>query len=222
MYEGVARNGTFFAVKEVNLADEGKLGRQAVKQLEREIALLSDIQHPNIVQYLGTERTEDKLYIFLELLNKGSLANLYRKYGLFYEQIKAYTEQILTGLKYLHDRKIIHRDIKCANILVDTNGVVKLADFGMAKQVEKFGFAKSFVGSAHWMAPEVVDPKQQYNFAADIWSLGCTVSEMATEGPTFGELEFIAVSWKIGRGEAPLIPDDLEDDRRIPLPSVCK
>jgi serine/threonine protein kinase len=212
VYEGVGSNGTFFAVKEVSLSDQGRSGKQAIRQLEQEIALLSEIQHANIVQYLGTERDDEKLYIFLELVSKGSLAHVYNKYEFFYEQVRAYTKQILSGLKYLHDRKIIHRDIKCANILVDSSGVVKLADFGMAKQTDKLGLLKSFMGSAHWMAPEVVNPKRSYNLMADIWSLGCTVLEMAIGKPPFGELEAHGVLWKVGHGEGPPIPDDLPED----------
>ena len=212
VYEGVGNNGTFFAVKEVSLVDQGRSGKQAIRQLEQEIALLSEIQHPNIVQYLGTERDNEKLYIFLELVSKGSLAHVYQKYEFFYEQVRSYTKQILSGLKYLHDRKIIHRDIKCANILVDASGVVKLADFGMAKQTDKLGLLKSFMGSAHWMAPEVVNPKRSYNLMADIWSLGCTVLEMAIGKPPFGEMEAHGVLWRVGHGEGPPIPDDIEDD----------
>ncbi|KAG0583810.1 hypothetical protein M758_3G164500 [Ceratodon purpureus] len=212
VYEGVGSNGTFFAVKEVSLSDQGRSGKQAIRQLEQEIAVLSEIQHPNIVQYLGTERDDEKLYIFLELVSKGSLAHVYNKYELFIEQVRSYTKQILSGLKYLHDRKIIHRDIKCANILVDASGVVKLADFGMAKQTDKLGLLKSFMGSAHWMAPEVVNPKRSYNLMADIWSLGCTVLEMAIGKPPFGELEAHGVLWKVGHGEGPPIPEDLPED----------
>lgn len=215
VYEGVGSNGMFFAVKEVSLVEEGKAGKQAIRQLEQEIALLSEIQHPNIVQYLGTERDDEKLYIFLELVSKGSLAHLYEKYEFFYDQVRLYTKQILLGLKYLHDRKIIHRDIKCANILVDASGTVKLADFGMAKQTDKLGMLKSFLGSAHWMAPEVVRggaAGRSYNLKADIWSLGCTVLEMATGNPPYGEMESHVVLFRVGSGEAPTIPDEFDED----------
>jgi len=76
-----------------------------------------------------------KTYIFLELVTQGSLASLYQKYCLQDTHASAYTRQILNGLTYLHQRKIVHRDIKCANILVHANGSVKLADFGLAKEV---------------------------------------------------------------------------------------
>lgn len=114
VYEGFGNDGSFFAVKEVSVSDEGRFGKQAIKQMEQEIALLSKIQHPNIVASLGTERDNETLYIFLELASKGSLARVYEKYELSEDQVREYTKQILSGLKYLHDRKIIHRDIKCS------------------------------------------------------------------------------------------------------------
>jgi mitogen-activated protein kinase kinase kinase 1 len=210
VYEAVGDNGCFFAVKEVSLSEQDSQAKQAIMQLEQEITLLRKFQHDNIVQYLGTQMEVDKLYIFLELVSKGSLASLYRKYGvMFPDQVRTYTQQILRGLKYLHDRHIVHRDIKCANILVDVNGVVKLADFGMAKQVAKLDMLKSCKGSAYWMAPEVIDPTKSYNVAADIWSLGCTVLEMATGSPPFGDLEWLRVLWTVGHGEVPPIPEDL-------------
>ncbi|KAK2983712.1 hypothetical protein RJ640_002239 [Escallonia rubra] len=147
-------DGFFFAMKEVSLLDQGDQGRQSIYQLEQEIALLSQFEHENIVQYYGTDKDDAKLYIFLELVTKGSLLSLYRKYTLRDSQVSAYTRQILHGLKYLHDRDVVHRDIKCANILVDANGSVKLADFGLAKAT-KLNDVKSCKGTAFWMAPEV-------------------------------------------------------------------
>ncbi|KAA8545390.1 hypothetical protein F0562_020174 [Nyssa sinensis] len=190
VYECFTDDGFFFAVKEVSLLDQGTQGKQSIYQLEQEISLLSQFEHENIVQYLGTEKDNDKLYIFLELVTKGSLANLYQKHHLQDTHVSAYTRQILSGLKYLHDQHVVHRDIKCANILVDTTGSVKLADFGLAKAT-KMNDAKSFKGTAFWMAPEVVNQKKTgYGLAADIWSLGCTVLEMLTRHVPYFPLEW--------------------------------
>lgn len=95
--------------------------------------------------------------------------------------MKSYTKQILDGLVYLHSRKIIHRDVKGANILVDTRGTVKLADFGAAKRIEGLfsqtnkSHQHSLKGTVLWMAPEVIRQTAGYGRACDIWSLGCTV-----------------------------------------------
>ncbi|KAL0391706.1 UNVERIFIED_CONTAM: Mitogen-activated protein kinase kinase kinase [Sesamum radiatum] len=212
VYEGIANDGFFFAVKEVSLLDQGDEGKQRIVQLEQEIALLSQFQHENIVRYYGTNKDESHLYIFLELVTKGSLLSLYQKYELRVPQVSAYTRQILHGLKYLHDRGVIHRDIKCANILVHTNGLVKLADFGLAKAT-KLNDVNSCKGTAFWMAPEVVR-SQWYGPAADIWSLGCTVLEMLTRRFPYSHLECMAALFRIGKGERPLIPDSLSSDAR--------
>jgi mitogen-activated protein kinase kinase kinase 1 len=214
VYEGIADGGFFVAVKEVSLLDQGELGRQSIFQLEQEIALLSQFQHENIVQYYGTDKDESNLYIFLELVTKGSLLNLYQKYHLQDSTVSSYTRQILHGLKYLHERNVVHRDIKCANILVDANGSVKLADFGLAK-VTKLNDVKSCKGTPFWMAPEVVKRHSQgYGLAADIWSLGCTVLEMLTRQIPYSDLESMQALFRIGKGVPPLVPDSLSADAR--------
>ncbi|KAL2467523.1 mitogen-activated protein kinase kinase kinase 1-like [Forsythia ovata] len=212
VYEGIADDGFFFAVKEVSLLDQGDEGKQRILQLEQEIALLSQFEHENIVQYYGTEKAESHLYIFLELVNKGSLMSLYQKYNLRDSQVSAYTRQILHGLKYLHERNVVHRDIKCANILVDANGLVKLADFGLAKAT-KLNDVKSCKGTPFWMAPEVVRCLG-YGLAADIWSLGCTVLEMLTRSFPYSNMEPMSALYRIGRGGLPPIPESLSSDAR--------
>ncbi|XP_039059388.1 mitogen-activated protein kinase kinase kinase 1-like [Hibiscus syriacus] len=214
VYEGISEDGFFFAVKEVSLLDQGSQGKQSLIQLEQEIALLSQFEHENIVQYYGTDKDQSNLYIFLELVTKGSLLDLYQRYHLKDSQVSAYTRQILHGLKYLHDRNVVHRDVKCANILVDANGSVKLADFGLAKATT-LNDVKSCKGTAFWMAPEVVNGKGQgYGIPADIWSLGCTVLEMLTRHIPYHPLEWMQALFRIGKGEPPPIPDSLSKDAR--------
>ncbi|KAK2442314.1 mitogen-activated protein kinase kinase kinase [Trifolium repens] len=214
VYEGISDDGIFFAVKEVSLLDQGDQGKQSVYQLEQEIALLSRFEHDNIVQYYGTEMDESKLYIFIELVTKGSLRNLYQRYTLRDSQVSAYTRQILHGLKYLHDQNVVHRDIKCANILVHASGSVKLADFGLAKAT-KLNDVKSCKGTAFWMAPEVVKGKNKgYGLPADVWSLGCTVLEMLTGEIPYSNLECMQAIFRIGKGEPPPIPDTLSRDAK--------
>ncbi|XP_070663487.1 uncharacterized protein [Malus domestica] len=109
VYEGLTDDGIFFAVKEVSLLDQGSQGKQSVIQLEQEISLLSQFEHDNIVRYLGTHKDETKIYIFLELVTKGTLAKLYQNYNLNDSQVSGYTRQILRGLTYLHERGVVHR-----------------------------------------------------------------------------------------------------------------
>ncbi|XP_074273263.1 mitogen-activated protein kinase kinase kinase 1-like [Silene latifolia] len=214
VYEGISSEGFFFAMKEVSLLEQGSQGKQSIYQLEQEIELLSQFEHENIVRYLGTEKADSKLYIFLELVTQGSLASLYQKYHLRDSHVSAYTRQILMGLKYLHDRNVVHRDIKCANILVASNGTVKLADFGLAKAT-RLNDLKSCKGTAFWMAPEVIYHKSNgYGLAADIWSLGCTVLEMLTRHIPYYPLELPQALYRIWNGELPPIPEYLSTDAR--------
>lgn len=214
VYKAISSDGCFFAVKEVSLLGQDTKG-SAIFQLEQEIGLLSRFKHENIVRYLGTDKDESNLYIFLELVTQGSLATTYQKFHLRDSQVSKYTRQILQGLKYLHDRNIVHRDIKCANILVDSTGVVKLADFGLAKAT-KLNDLKSCKGTPFWMAPEVVVNKQGqgYGLAADIWSLGCTVLEMLTGHVPYHPLEPWQAMFKIGKQEPPPVPDTVSTDAR--------
>ncbi|KAG7552414.1 Protein kinase domain [Arabidopsis thaliana x Arabidopsis arenosa] len=215
VYEGISGDGDFFAVKEVSLLDQGSQAQECIQQLEGEIALLSQLQHQNIVRYRGTAKDGSNLYIFLELVTQGSLLKLYQRYQLRDSVVSLYTRQILDGLKYLHDKGFIHRDIKCANILVDANGAVKLADFGLAK-VSKFNDIKSCKGTPFWMAPEVINRKDNdgYGSPADIWSLGCTVLEMCTGKIPYSDLEPVQALFRIGRGTLPEVPDTLSLDAR--------
>ncbi|CAL9232034.1 unnamed protein product [Arabidopsis halleri] len=212
VYEAISEDGVFFSVEEVSLLDQGSQAQECIQQLEGEIALLSQLEHRNILRYRGTDKDGSNLYIFLELV-KGSLLKLYQRYQLRESVVSLYTKQILDGLKYLHDKGFIHRDIKCANILVDANGVVKLADFGLAK-VSKLNDSKSCKGTLFWMAPEVINPKGNddgYGSPADIWSLGCTVLEMCT-----GHIPYFSLTpvtqIRIERGTLPDIPDTLSLD----------
>nr|BAA09057.1 mitogen-activated protein kinase [Arabidopsis thaliana] len=216
VYEGISGDGDFFAVKEVSLLDQGSQAQECIQQLEGEIKLLSQLQHQNIVRYRGTAKDGSNLYIFLELVTQGSLLKLYQRYQLRDSVVSLYTRQILDGLKYLHDKGFIHRDIKCANILVDANGAVKLADFGLAK-VSKFNDIKSCKGTPFWMAPEVINRKDSdgYGSPADIWSLGCTVLEMCTGQIPYSDLEPVQALFRIGRGTLPEVPDTLSLDARL-------
>ncbi|XP_062219849.1 mitogen-activated protein kinase kinase kinase YODA-like [Phragmites australis] len=206
--------GKMCAMKEVTLFSDDPKSKESAKQLGQEILLLSRLQHPNIVRYYGSETVDDKLYIYLEYVSGGSIHKLLQEYGQFGEQaIRSYTKQILLGLAYLHAKDTVHRDIKGPNILVDPNGRVKLADFGMAKHINGQQCPFSFKGSPYWMAPEVIKNSNGCNLAVDIWSLGCTVLEMATSKPPWSQYEGIAAMFKIGNGkELPPIPDHLSEE----------
>ncbi|KAM7272397.1 hypothetical protein ACFE04_027060 [Oxalis oulophora] len=209
-----SESGEMCAMKEVTLFADDAKSKESAKQLMQEINLLSRLRHPNIVQYYESEKIDDRLYIYLEYVSGGSIYKLLQEYGALGEAaLRSYTHQILSGLAFLHSKSTVHRDIKGANILVDPNGRVKLADFGMAKHITGQSCPLSFKGSPYWMAPEVIKNASGCNLAVDIWSLGCTVLEMATTKPPWSQYEGVAAMFKIGNSkELPVIPDNLSDE----------
>lgn len=209
-----SQSGEMCAMKEVTLFSDDAKSLESAKQLMQEVHLLSRLRHPNIVQYYGSETVDDKLYIYLEYVSGGSIHKLLQEYGQFGElAIRSYTQQILSGLAYLHAKNTLHRDIKGANILVDPNGRVKVADFGMAKHITGQYCPLSFKGSPYWMAPEVIKNSKECSLGVDIWSLGCTVLEMATTKPPWSQYEGVAAMFKIGNSkELPAIPDHLSNE----------
>ena len=154
-------NKIFMAVKRVPRTQLPSNERE-IEDLYKEIKLLSSLQHQNIVTYYGCKKLPRFLIIYMEYVDMGSLEDLFRQYGTFPEDVTAkYTEQILRGLDYLHSHSVMHRDIKPANILVDTKGIIKISDFGSARNITPSA-ARSFKGTLCYMAPEVTlkDSKQ--------------------------------------------------------------
>lgn len=211
-----SEGGHMCAIKEVRIVSDDQNSRESLKQLNQEINLLSQLSHPNVVRYYGSELAGDTLSVYLEYISGGSIHKLLQEYGPFKEPvIQNYTRQILCGLAYLHSRTTVHRDIKGANILVDPTGEIKLADFGMAKHMSSCHSVLSFKGSPYWMAPEVVMNKSGYSLAVDIWSLGCTILEMAMAKPPWSQYEGVAAIFKIGNSkDIPEIPDFLSSDAK--------
>lgn len=190
--------GRFMAVKKIplDLSHAPKAAEREITALLLEINTLKRLKHPRIVRYHGCIRQDidddPALLIFLEFMPSGSIKGVLDKFGAYGPGLaRKYTRQILEGLDYLHSQRIVHRDVKGANILIDVQGDAKLADFGACREMQELqstvtGGMKSIQGSIFWMAPEVM--KYKAGRRSDIWSLGCTVIEMLTAAPPWPNL----------------------------------
>ncbi|KAJ6370461.1 hypothetical protein OIU76_028693 [Salix suchowensis] len=180
--------------------------------LENEVVVLERLDHENIIQFYGTENGEEMLYIFLELVSHGTLEQAYKNCRFIESQVSHYTRQILQGLTYLHSCKVVvHGDLKCANILVTELRRIKLAEFGLSKSMEDHSQSLNLgLGSSYWMAPEVATLERVgYGFPSDIWSLGCTVTELSTR--KYPQYNAVSVELAIRSRKGPVVPDYLSD-----------
>ncbi|KAL1968784.1 hypothetical protein VTN77DRAFT_1145 [Rasamsonia byssochlamydoides] len=194
--------GETVAVKQIKLA---ALPKSELRVIMLEIDLLKNLDHPNIVKYHGFVKTPDTLNIILEYCENGSLHSIAKNFGRFPENLVAlYMSQVLNGLLYLHEQGVIHRDIKGANILTTKEGLVKLADFGVASRTT--GLREStVVGTPYWMAPEVIELSGATT-ASDIWSLGCTVIELLEGKPPYYKLQPLPALFRIVNDDHPPLP----------------
>ncbi|XP_031372332.1 MAP3K epsilon protein kinase 1-like isoform X2 [Punica granatum] len=213
VYKGLdLENGDFVAIKQVSLEN---IAQEDLNIIMQEIDLLKNLNHKNIVKYLGSLKTKTHLHIVLEYVENGSLANIIKpnKFGPFPESLVAvYIAQVLEGLVYLHEQGVIHRDIKGANILTTKEGLVKLADFGVATKLNEADVnTHSVVGTPYWMAPEVIE-MSGVCAASDIWSVGCTVIELLTCVPPYYDLQPMPALFRIVQDDHPPIPDSLSPD----------
>ncbi|KAL1627655.1 Protein kinase of the Mitotic Exit Network [Neofusicoccum ribis] len=195
--------GETVAIKQVKLAD---LPKNELRVIMLEIDLLKNLNHPNIVKYHGFVKDAQSLYIILEYCENGSLHSICKNFGKFPENLVAiYMSQVLHGLLYLHEQGVIHRDIKGANILTTKEGLVKLADFGVATKTAGLNDS-SVVGTPYWMAPEVIELSGATT-ASDIWSLGCTVIELLDGKPPYHKLQPMPALFRIVNDDHPPLPE---------------
>jgi len=168
---------------------------------------------------LNLDTGKKRIYFVLDYINRGSLFHLIKLHGNFPEDVAAmFTRQTCEGLKYLHSKNIIHRDIKCANLLLTQEGILKLADFGTAK--EDAGKNFTVIGTPYWMAPEIIEVAGAH-VSSDIWSLGCTLVEMLRGTPPYFELVTMQALFKIVEDPHPPIPSSFSEDVQNFLIKQC-
>eukprot|EP00761_Pharyngomonas_kirbyi_P006799 gb/GECH01006808.1/.p1 GENE.gb/GECH01006808.1/~~gb/GECH01006808.1/.p1 ORF type:complete len:1078 (+),score=269.99 gb/GECH01006808.1/:1-3234(+) len=180
--------------------------RREIDAIQREISVLKLLRHDNIVNYIDHMKTTNHHYIIMEYIENGSLSDSIKKYGPMPEnQAAYYVYQLLTGLAFLHSQGVIHCDIKGANVLLTSTGLVKLADFGLATKLAdvKEGEVK---GTPYWMAPEIASGEGPISESVDIWSVGCTVIELITGTPPYFDLNQHSALYHMVNDDHPPFP----------------
>ncbi|ODQ65062.1 negative regulator of the PHO system [Nadsonia fulvescens var. elongata DSM 6958] len=186
VYKGRNRStGQLVALKEINLDSEEGTPSTAI----REISIMKELKHENIVTLYDVIHTENKLNLVFEYMDK-DLKKYMDSYGnkgaLDPKEVKWFTYQLLKGVLFCHDNRVLHRDLKPQNLLINSKGQLKLADFGLARA---FGIPvntfSNEVVTLWYRAPDVLLGSRTYSTSIDIWSTGCIMAEMFTGRPLF-------------------------------------
>lgn len=214
------KTGTLMAVKQIsfcrNTVEEQD---KVIKVVTEEIRMMAELNHPNVVRIMGATRQGCHFNMFVEWMPGGSVANLLAKYGAFSETVVInYTHQVLRGLTYLHENHVLHRDLKGANLLVDSTGQrVRIGDFGAAARLASQStgageFQGQLLGTIAFMAPEVLRG-ESYGRGCDVWSVGCAMIEMTTTKPPWNANDIsnhLALIFRIASSvRPPPIPENL-------------
>ncbi|XP_050365037.1 serine/threonine-protein kinase STY46-like isoform X2 [Argentina anserina] len=154
---------------------------ETMKEFTQEVSILRKVRHKNVVQFIGACTKPPNLCIVTEFLTGGSMYDfLHKQKGAFsLQSLLKVAVDVSRGMKYLHQNNIIHRDLKAANLLMDGNGIVKVADFGIARVQAQSGIMTAETGTYRWMAPEVIEHKP-YDHKADVFSFGIVLWELLT------------------------------------------
>nr|XP_044992017.1 serine/threonine-protein kinase Nek4 [Jaculus jaculus] len=201
------RDGKQYVIKKLNLRNASSRERRSAEQ---EAQLLSQLKHPNIVTYKESwEGGDGLLYIVMGFCEGG---DLYRKLKeqkgqlLPESQVVEWFVQIAMALQYLHEKHILHRDLKTQNIFLTRTNIIKVGDLGIARVLENNGdMANTLIGTPYYMSPELFSNKP-YNYKSDVWALGCCVYEMTTLKHAFNAKDMNSLVYRIIEGKLPPMP----------------
>ncbi|XP_032907693.1 serine/threonine-protein kinase Nek5 isoform X2 [Catharus ustulatus] len=210
-------------IKEINLT---KMPVKEKEASEKEVILLAKMKHANIVTFYASLQENNKLYIVMEYCDGGDLMKrINMQHGVLFDedQILSWFVQISLGLKYIHDKKILHRDVKAQNVFLSNNGkVAKLGDFGIARQLNSTTeFAHTCVGTPYYLSPEICE-NRPYNNKTDIWSLGCVLYELCALKHPFQGNSLHELVLKICRGRFQPVSPNYSYDLRILISQLFK
>ncbi|XP_056282264.1 serine/threonine-protein kinase Nek5 isoform X2 [Pseudoliparis swirei] len=210
-------------VKQINLR---KMSAREKESSQKEVTLLSKMKHPNIVAFISSFQERGRLYIVMEYCGGGDLMKKIKmQRGVFFtgEQVVDWFVQICLGLKHIHDRKILHRDIKAQNIFLTNGGMkAKLGDFGIARMLNNtMELARTCVGTPYYLSPEICESRP-YNNKTDIWSLGCVLYELCTLRHPFEGSSLRQLVGTICKGSYNPLPSHYSYDLRLLITQLFK
>nr|XP_031297937.1 serine/threonine-protein kinase Nek1 isoform X3 [Camelus dromedarius] len=215
-------DGRQYVIKEINIS---RMSNKEREESRREVAVLANMKHPNIVQYRESFEENGSLYIVMDYCEGGDLFRRInaQKGVLFQEdQILDWFVQICLALKHVHDRKILHRDIKSQNIFLTKDGTIQLGDFGIARVLNStVELARTCIGTPYYLSPEICENKP-YNNKSDVWALGCVLYEMCTLKHAFEAGSMKNLVLKIISGSFPPVSLHYSHDLRSLLSQLFK
>uniref|UniRef100_A0A673CTQ6 non-specific serine/threonine protein kinase n=1 Tax=Sphaeramia orbicularis TaxID=375764 RepID=A0A673CTQ6_9TELE len=203
-----------------------KMSAKEKEASKKEVTLLSKMKHQNIVGFIGSFQERNSLYIVMEYCDGGDLLkkiNMQRGVPFTEEQVMDWFVQICLGLKHIHDKKVLHRDIKSQNIFLTSGGMkAKLGDFGIARMLNNtMELARTCVGTPYYLSPEICE-NRPYNNKTDIWSLGCVLYELCTLRHPFEGSSLRQLVSKICRGRYSPVPSRCSYDLRQLITQLFK
>ncbi|XP_035180308.1 serine/threonine-protein kinase Nek1 isoform X10 [Oxyura jamaicensis] len=215
-------NSQQYVIKEINIS---KMSNKEREESRREVAVLANMKHPNIVLYRESFEENGCLYIVMDYCEGGDLfKKINAQKGILFseDQILDWFVQICLALKHIHDRKILHRDIKSQNIFLTKDGTVQLGDFGIARVLNStVELARTCIGTPYYLSPEICQ-NRPYNNKSDIWALGCVLYEMCTLKHAFEAGNMKNLVLKIISGSFPPVSMHYSYDLRNLLSQLFK